>query len=211
MPRILLNGREQRAETACHCWGDLLARLDRRCAANGQVLTAVRFDGVEQPSFRDTLPPGHPLGGIRVIDGDAISPHRLLEASLDEAAAAAGALATSAEKVGAAFRGFDVATAGQDLSQLAKGLSTLVMLAQTAGQAAGVDLQSLTCVCGTGTRMIEELSAHAEAVIRAQRAGDWIAVADVIEYDIAPALRSWPALFDALRQAIAQGDGGPAA
>ena len=43
------NSGEFRPET----WGDLLERLDRTLVADGRVVTAVRFDGVDQPSFRD--------------------------------------------------------------------------------------------------------------------------------------------------------------
>jgi hypothetical protein len=202
MLRILVNGSEETADLACQCWGELLERLDRRVAADGQVLTAIRFDGVDQPSFRDPACEPQPMGGIRVIDADSASPRVLLDNSVDEAIVAARALAAGAARLGGAFRGFDVSGANHDLVDMARGLGTLVAIVQTLSQAIGVSVDSVRGGDRTGSQMIAELTTQTDSLIAAQRDGDWITVADVIEYDIASALQRWPELFEALRDSI---------
>jgi hypothetical protein len=202
MPRILVNGLEQTPGPACQHWGDLLEHLDGVVAGGGQVLTAVRFDGVDEPTFRDPAGARRSICGLQVIEAESLRPRDLLENSLNEAIGAARTLAEGAGRVGGAFRGFDVSIANQDLVDLAQGLGTLVAIIQTLSQALGVALDSLVCEFGTANNMIEELSGHADALIEAQQAGDWITVADVIEYDVAPALQRWPSLFEGLRRSL---------
>jgi hypothetical protein len=202
MPQIVVNGVAQSAECSCQRWGEQLEVLDRQVAGDGLVLTAVRFDGVDQPSFRDPACALQLLGSVRVVEADSARPRDLLESSVREAVAAAEALAAGARRVGDGFRGFDVSQANQDLVELARGLGTLVAILQALGHALGVSLDSLKCGDRTASRMIQELTAHADGLIDAQRAGDWITVADTVEYDLAPALEEWPKLFTALRGSI---------
>jgi hypothetical protein len=202
MARTLVNGVEYTGETPCKHWGELLERLDTQCSVHGQVLTAVRFDGVDEPSFREPDQLSRPLAGLAVIEAESASPRQLFEDSLDEASAAARTLAQAAERVGGAFRGFEVTAAQGDLAELAQGMGTLVAIAQALGQGIGVELKAVTCGQVTGADMVDQLIAHADVLIDAQQSEDWITVADVIEYDIAPALGQWPALFEALRASI---------
>lgn len=204
MLRILLNGAEKPTDPACRNWRELLEQLDSAAEAQGQVVTAVRFDGVEQPSFRDAVFLSRPMSGLTLVEAESASPRDLLMTSIDEAVVAARTLAAGAERIGAAFRGFDVVSANQDLLEMAQGLGTLVAIVQALSQAIGVGLDKVRCGGQVGTDMIDELSAHADLLIKSQESGDWITVADVIEYDIAPALNRWPGLFESLRAAAGQ-------
>lgn len=202
MSRILVNGVEQSSEFVGEHWGELLERLDRQCAGRGQVLTAVRFDGVDQPSFCDPTLVSMDLTALAVIEADSASPRDLLEASVNEAITAARTLTSGAERVGGAFRGFEVSNAQHDLAELAQGMGTLVAVAQAMSQAIGIDLKTVSCQHGSGAAMIDQLIAHTDVLIDSQEAEDWITVADVIEYDIAPSVGQWPALFEALLAAV---------
>jgi hypothetical protein len=202
MPRILVNGTEHRLDPACVHWGEALEQLDRRAAGDGRMLTAVRFDGVDQPSFRDAAYDRYGLGDVALVEADSDLPHELLERSVDEAIDAARGLADAAERLGTTFRGFDVSYANQDLVEFAQGLGTLVGIVQALSQALGVGLELVRSGPDTAMAMIEQLSEQTGLLIDAQEAEDWITVADVIEYDIAPALQRWPGLFESLRTAI---------
>jgi len=202
MPQILVNGADQTTDFACQRWGDLLERLDRRATREGHVLTAIRFDGVDQPAFRDAATAPHIVGGLRVIEVESSRPRDLFERSVDEAVVAAETLAAAAVRVGRAFRGFDVSSASRELEELARGLGTLIAIAHALSQALGVSLDALDQDGQTGSQMVAELTAHTEALIVAQQAGDWVTVADVIEYDLAPALGRWPGFLHALRRSI---------
>jgi hypothetical protein len=200
MQRVLLNGVEESTIGACNRWGELLDRLDRSAAGDGKVLTAVRFDGVDQPSFRDPESAGRPLNTLLVVEAEAVSPDSLLDDSVSEAVAAANALAAGAERVGEAFRGFDVSCANRDLQDLAQGIGTLVAIANALARAVGVGLGAVGQPGRTAADMLETLSSQTDELIKARESGDWITVADIIEYDLAPLLHEWPAVFEALRE-----------
>jgi hypothetical protein len=103
--------------------------------------------------------------------------------------------------VGEAFRGFEVARANEDLQELAQGIGTLVSIAQALGQAVGVPLDTVGSRGKTAGEMIAGLSSQTNELIQARESGDWITVADIIEYDLAPLLQEWPGVLEALREA----------
>jgi hypothetical protein len=201
MQRILLNGVEEPAVRACNHWGELLERLDRSASGEGKVLTAVRFNGVDQPSFREPACAGRPLNGLLVVEAESMSPAVLFDNSVCEAVAAARSLAAGAERVGEAFRGFDVSRANQDLQELAQGIGTLVAIARALSQAVGVPLEGVASDGGSAADLVESLSCHTDELIKARESGDWVTVADIIEYDLAPRLHQWPDVFETLRGA----------
>jgi hypothetical protein len=209
MQRILLNGVEESTVGACNHWGELLGHLDRTAAGDGKLLTAVRFDGVDQPSFRDPESAGRPLSTLIVVEAEAVSPEALLDDSVAEAVAAASALAAGAGRVGEAFRGFDVSRANRDLQELAQGIGTLVAVAHAMGQAVGVGLEAVGQPGRTAADLVETLSSQTDELLKARESGDWITVADLIEYNLAPLLHEWPAVFEALRQASTRRPPGP--
>ena len=71
MARCLVNERPELTEIRPETWESLLEALDARLAADRLVVTAVRFDGVDQPSFREPAVGATPLDGIAQVDIDA--------------------------------------------------------------------------------------------------------------------------------------------
>jgi hypothetical protein len=47
--------------------------------------------------------------------------------------------------------------------------------------------------------LLRALDAQLAPLLEAQRGGDWITVADILEYDLAPLMPRFDAIFDALR------------
>src|SRR5688572_14338585 len=68
MPLIFVNDVPQELPNSPETWGDLLSTLDAQAAQRGVILSVTRFDGVEEPSFRDNVATARPLAGIRRID-----------------------------------------------------------------------------------------------------------------------------------------------
>ena len=200
MATILVNDVARPVPNACETWGELLAELDRSLSERGHVVTGARFDGVDEPAFRDPGVASRPLEGLATVEVEVGTPTDLIARSLDEAAGAIDGLADAALRVGAAFRGYDIDAANQGLSQLAEGLRMLVMIVSTVAQARQLDVNDIACPGGKVGQFITELTEHIEAVITAQAAADWITVADVVEYDIEPTVRRWRTLLEDLRQ-----------
>lgn len=198
MARILVNNIQQTAEPALNTWGELLDQLDCASATDGQIVTAARFDGVEEPSFRDDVLKGRRLEGWRTVEVQTEAPRRLLASCLTEVASGVGAMRTAVLRLADLFRGADVATASAGLRHVADDMQTLMTLVNTLSGPLGVDLASMR----TGDRSIADemqaLERDLHAIVQAQVDQDWLTVADALEYDLEPSLSAWEAIFTSL-------------
>lgn len=199
MTRLVLNDAEQSVENVPIYWGELLKGLDEHANQRGEVVTAVRFDGVDEPTFRQPALVGRPLRDVRTIELETATPSDLLDDALVEGAAAAGTLAAAAGDIGSAFRGTDVSEANQRIVELGEGIRSLIWILGTAATARGVSLDEMECNGRTLSTQLTELTAQLLSIVEAQRSEDWLTVADILEYDFRPALHAWQPVFDALR------------
>lgn len=197
MARIVVNGSEVPTLAPAQTWADLLELVDHAVAGDGQIVTAVRFDGVDEPAFRDPTVTKRGLAALKEIEIEAGAPRTLVERCLGEAAATVDGLCEAALLVADQFRGHDITTANRDLAGLADGLRALMGIIGAAGLAVRIDLQTISCDGRPVAAMVTEFTGFLEALIAAQQAADWITVADVVQYDIEPALRRWAGVFDA--------------
>jgi hypothetical protein len=92
-----------------------------------------------------------------------------------------------------------VDAAARGLGQLAESIANLVQLVVAAASARGLSLDTLDTREGPAMPLLRALDAQLAPLLEAQRAGDWITVADVLEYDIAPLMPRFDAVIDALR------------
>ena len=198
MTRVLLNDVERGGDAPGQTWGALLDALDAQLTTTSQIVTAVRFDGLEEPAFRDPAVTARSLSEVGVVEIATGTSTDLITRSLGEASAAFTSLRADMARAGEAFRRYDVAVANTALVPLAGGLQTLLLIVQAVGLALRVDLTELQSQGQTASAMIDELSGFVDSLLAAQRSEDWIGVADVIEYDLEPALRRWQVMLDTL-------------
>jgi hypothetical protein len=201
MTRLVLNDAEQSVENVPLYWGELLKGLDEHANERGEVVTAVRFDGVDEPTFRQPALVGRPLGEVRTIELETATPADLLDDALVQGAAAAGTLAAAAGDIGSAFRGTDLGEANQRIVELAEGIRSLIWILGTAATARAVSLDDMECNGRALSTQLAQLTVQLASIVEAQRSEDWLTVADILEYDFQPALQAWQPVFDALRAA----------
>jgi hypothetical protein len=124
----------------------------------------------------------------------------VVHATLDVAGAAVTTLSEAAGRLGMAFRGVDVTAANQDLAAFASSLSSLVEATNMVASILSVDLSRVGRGAPEPHNIVCQLAGCADDLINAHLNGDWMALADVIEYDVSASLNRWPALLDALRE-----------
>jgi hypothetical protein len=202
MPQVVVNEGEQTLEKLPETWGKLLAGVERDAAARGEVVTAVRFDGVDEPTFRQPTHQALPLSGFDRIEIETTPPSELIDEALAQGAIAVASLSAAAAQTGAAFRGVDLAGANQGLMELAEGVRSMIAILAAGAQALGIDLHQMVWNDRPVAAQISELSGQLESIIDAQQAHDWLTVADILEYDLEPALKQWRPVFDELRGTI---------
>lgn len=190
-------------EPAVHAvtWGDVLATIQSACAGRQEMIVGLRLDGADRTDLLESADRGQPVPDGAVVDVETATPSALVKAALDDASLALDSLARAADRLGLAFRGTDLAAANRDLAEFASGLRALLVVTGAVAGASGIDLARLGGAEHCASDLVRDLNQQAEVLVDAQGAGDWITVADTIEFDVAGTLRQWPALLSALRPA----------
>lgn len=199
MAHCLVNDIPEILDFRPETWGQLLGGLDRRLSVQRRVVTAVRFDGVDQPSYRHDGLAGLALGEVAQVEVDAEDAVALLRAAVDAAEDSLPQLVSGVRTTAAALRR-GAATAATELGALVTALQSLVALTVAAGTAAdlafGPDAgaeRAVRVACGR----IEDALA---SVLRHQGAGDRAALADGLDHHLAPAVAGWTAVLTPIRQ-----------
>lgn len=203
MVECVVNGELKSIDSGLKTWGDLLEELDLTAAAERRAVTAVRFDGVDQPSFRRAKLLALPLDSVDAIDIEIDDRVRLLRATLGQAGNSLPVLAASACRTAVAFRGPDLANAHEQLSSLVEAVRTLTILTVASATASGTELEDLACGVGSGADVLGVVGVALDSMSHRQDGRDWRAVADTLENDLAPALLQWGVVFDAMHERCA--------
>jgi hypothetical protein len=196
MPDYLLDGEPQTMDVPQECWGKLLETVDRRLESDGRAVSAVRFGGVDQPSFRSETLARRPLATVGSIEITTSDASELLVETIATARRSIPVLSGSAVRLAAEFRGADPAKAARQLSELVDALRTLTVL--TAAIADVVELRgperpplhASAVAVGVGDALRTLIDRHA--------AQDWARAAECLDRDLAPAILSWHSIFDQL-------------
>ena len=204
MPMILLDGHPLTVDAeAISSWGRLLETVDRQLSPSQLIVTDVSFDGIDEPAFRDPAVLGRQLADLATVAIGSGTPAELMTRCLGDAVAAIDPLCQASLAVGELFRGTDLASANRGLVEVAEGLTTLTSIVGAAGLALKVDLNDVAYGDRSALAAVNELTALVEQVIGAQQRADWIALADILQYDIEPALRGWGPLLETFVRPVA--------
>ena len=198
MPRVIVNGTVEQADHAPKHWGELLSVVEAAVARRGRLVTAVRFDGVEESAFREPDVLGRTLAPDAIVEIEAVDRTELVREVVSGAVQSAEDLACNAERVAEGFRGYGIKDANAELTLLAQGLGTMVAILRALSDVTGIEPSALeTRGGGSAGHLLAELTGFIDTLIEARSSSDWITVADIIEYDVVPHLRRWPAVFEA--------------
>jgi len=203
MFEILVNRQPKTFSSGLETWGELLEELDLDCEAARHTVTEVRFDGVDQPSYRSLDLASRPLAAMTRIEVEMVDRTRLLRSTLGTAGSSLPVLAASACRAAASFRGHDLAGAHQQLTALIEAVRTLTILTVASATAAGTELEDLPCGANSGSDVLGGVGVALDSLAQWQQGRDWTAVADGLEYDLAPALMQWGVVFEAMQDRCA--------
>ena len=203
MPQLYVNDSPTTLDFTPKTWGELLMRLDETVATGGLVLSAARFDGVDEPAFRDSAVTGREIGALTRIDVQTSVPAALLCECLTDATVSLETLADRALALGASYRRHDVSSAHEGLRALAEELGVLINLVGMLAGPLRVDMTLVSSEGMNGAEQLEALGATVESLVGAQDQEDWLTVADILEYDLEPAIRRWGLLLTDLTGKLA--------
>ena len=204
MTQIFVNDIPQELVPNPATWGELLDMLDALADDEGTILSVARFDGVEEPAFREPDITKRALSTVARVDVQTSIPNAFLRECLLEAIPslqdAAGAIVPLAE----AYRRGDLARGHEGLTQLSGDLGALTTLVGMLDGPIGIDLTALSGETASPGEQMEELWKTLDAMVAAQASEDWVTVADVLEYDLEPAIRRWADVLTRVASALEQ-------
>lgn len=202
MPHIFLNDAPHAVEQSPETWGDLLASLDEQVAGQGLLLTTARFDGVDEPSFREPEVTARRLSEVQRVEVETASPAAFLRQCLLDTIRPLDQAADTAGRLGTLYRRQDVSPGHDGLSLLARELRDLTSLVGMLSGPLQIDLSSHVTNGLTVAEQMQEFGMAVDALVTAQESEDWLTVADVLEYDLQPAIRRWIELLTVVANRI---------
>jgi hypothetical protein len=193
MSLCAVNGLEFNALEGFTTWGQLLDMLEQGVGPERPVVTAVRFGGVDQPSFREPMLLDQALEAVAPIDVDTCRADCYLAEAVESALTDLAPLLEATQVTADAFRSHDIADAN---NRLAVVLATFQALTQLTAAVAESTLVPRSVRGDSGcTAMLARAGQHLESLVTAASNEDWISVADILEYDITDLLPDWQAVL----------------
>jgi hypothetical protein len=182
-------------------WGQLLSSIEAGDLRERLVVTAVRFRGVDQPSFREPATLAADLASIAAVDVDTAPASDLVASAVQTICDGIEPLVAAARQAADAFRLHDLPRGHRDLADFVLTFRVLADLTAVLDQA-DASLRS-TPPQTRDTAVFEQVEQSLESLVSFEMNEDWISVADVLEYEIAHLLPRWASAVGA--------DGGNAA
>ena len=198
MPQLYINDQVETTAIHAQTWGELLETLEARADRDGVLLTAARFDGVDEPSFRDAEVTGRPLNGVREVRVETAAPSAFLRQCLLDTIPSLHDGSVQARETGILFRGEDLTAAQQGLAKVGDDLRALAGLMATLSGPLGIDMRTVRAEGITGADAVHELETLLGELVTAQQSDDWLTVADLLEYDFEPTMVRFASLLKVL-------------
>jgi hypothetical protein len=203
--KLLLNTKPHLRPINVETWGQWLDSLDDDSSKTGRIVTAVRFDDVDEPAFRASAIRARRLDAEGTMEVETAPRQQLVGETSQQGAIMLASLAEAAALVGDAFRQPDLSAAHAMLPQLVDGIRAVVALTDECAAALGVPRQQIELQGVSFDLWMDEFGRRLAILIDAQGAGDWLTSADSLEYEIAPSLREWVGAFEYLSAVANEG------
>ncbi len=198
MPQLYINDQVETTPIPAETWGEMLAALEARADRDGVLLTAARFDGVDEPSFRDAHVVDRSLLAIREVRVETAAPSVFLRQCLLDTIPSLHNGSEAARRTGLLFRGENLTAAQQGLAIIGDDLRALAGLMATLSGPLGINLAEVRAEGYNGTDAVRELETLLRELVTAQQSDDWLTVADLLEYDFEPTMTRFAALLTVL-------------
>ena len=196
MDSCTVNGRQHDMAAGLKTWGHLLHSLEQGVGAERVVVTAVRFGGVDEPSFRHAHACERDLTAVSPVAIDTATVRELLTSAGQTVLDGLEPLALAAKRTAQAFRMHDLPRAHRVLAEFVGTFQTLTRLTAVVMEIEAVGERSAE----TG-EFLDRLHQNLQALVTHAMSEDWISVAEVLDYDIADILPRWTALLQDVNHA----------
>jgi hypothetical protein len=142
------------------------------------------------------------LADVARVDIETATPAVFLRRVLLDAIVPLQEAADVCARLSAVYRRQDVSAGHAGLTSLASELRGLTVLVAMLTGPLQIDLGTSASDGTTAADEMETLGVAIDALVSAQESEDWLTVADVLEYDLDPAIRRWIDLLTAVANRV---------
>jgi hypothetical protein len=194
---VMINETAVRIPRTVSTWGDLLDWLETDYLKSGQCITRVFLNGNEEVNYRSSLVCDRELNAVGNINVESGDFDRVVRESLEELDRELKICLEASRDIVRLFESRNEETAFNQLAQLLDSIRIFfTVFSEDLGWADAPDAEVSR----------EEFSAAMERaltqLIAAQQTRHWVAICDVLEYEINPLLESWQKLVEGTRVRI---------
>ncbi len=163
---------------------ELLGRCSRSRDGNPHLFTRIRIDGLDLPEDSFDRLEDISIEGVKKIEVESRPTREIALSSLQHSSEYVAAVRDAVDRVVDLFRRGRSKEANELLAQVSDALGVLV--AAISGVASAMPQRSKNLLDPVG-----ELVHWLDQVLEGQTNGDWVQVADILEYEVDPRLDDW--------------------
>ncbi len=199
MTRVVHNEVEQLVESAdCENLEEVLERCAPSCDDEPHLFTHIRIDGLDLPEDSYDRLADISIDGVERIEVQSRPTIEIALSSLQHSSEYVTAIRNVADQVADLFRKGRSEEANDLLAKLSDSLG--ILLAAVSGAASAMPQVSEMLLVP-----MSELVRWLDQVIAGQSRGDWVQVADILEYEVGPQLDAWAGTMLEAREQEGQG------
>ncbi len=188
MTKLEINGVQFPFDSAFSTWNDLLNDLETHRISKGNAISNVFFDGEEISQFQHREILERSLNTVNTIQIATSSIQDMVKEAIADAGNYQSTLQNAMLESAELFRLQNLKDANSRLSEIFQGIKMFIALMK------GLELQCSGQAQMDSTlvdKLIEELGPTLESLIESQNQQDWILVADILEFELAPAINAF--------------------
>jgi hypothetical protein len=201
--KIYLNGHElARTADDDRAVDQVLTELREEIRANGQVITQVALDGRSLANgWQRRRQLANPVSSVDRLELTIEEPASLRRQTLTDAASLVDRLVKQTKPLGRKFRVGDEVSANNELASFLEDLKLVLSGLDLSTRPLGSPLPSSATrqwVVDSASRLLPTL----DRIYKAQARGDYIAIADEVEYDLKDQITGWKDRLSEVQQSL---------
>lgn len=174
---------------------DVLVKLSKTAVPDNHLVSSVTVNGRH---FTELYPgQSREINTEKIFDlnVDTVSLEQFAEASLKDGAVFVERIAAHALKTAELFRMYDETEANQHYAQLLESLRSLFHFISSLQTTLKWDFSKMLYQNEPVQREWQKMTELIDELMNIQEEGDWILLADLLEYELVPILENWKKIF----------------
>jgi len=179
---------------------EVLVKIMDEHVKRGSAITTVKLNGAvySEESPHDAV--GVLISDIRTLEINTMGQEEIALHFLENGVGQLDLLIQGAEKVSELFRIADEAEANEHYARLLESLRLFLQVVVQVKETLHLNLSAIAFQNDTVEQRFEKLSEIMDEMIEVQEKEDWIMLADLLEYELAPLLEEWKSIVPVLKQ-----------